>query len=53
MVYVPMFPGHAKRKPNKMSVLLKRKEEKYEDLIVTFQDEKGEDISGPPVRFFY
>jgi len=53
MIFVPMFPGHLKRKPQKMSVLLKRKEEPYEDLIVTFQDEKGEDISGPPVRYYY
>jgi len=37
MVFVPMFPGHLKRKPQKMSVLLKRKPtDKYEDLIVTF-----------------
>jgi len=54
MVFVPIMPGHNKRKPNKMSALLKRQPTtKYEDLIVTFLDEKEDDISGPPVRFFY
>jgi hypothetical protein len=54
MVFVPMFPGHLKRKPQKMSTLLKRKPgDKYEDLIVTFTDEKDQDVSGPPIRFFY
>lgn len=54
MVYVPMFPGHAKRKTQKMSILLKKQPSTlYEDLTVTFIDEKGEDISGPPIRFYY
>jgi len=54
MVYVPMFPGHSKRKTQKVSALLKNKSSTlYEDLIVTFNDEKGEDICGPPVRFYF
>lgn len=54
MIYVPLFPGHAKRKQQKMSTLLKRKPtDKYCDLIITFTDSKGEDISGPPVRYYY
>jgi len=54
MVFVPIFPGHLKRKPQKMGTLLKRKpNEKYEDLIVTFTDEKDQDVSGPPIRFWY
>jgi len=54
MIYVPMFPGHNKRKPNRMSTLLKRAPTtKYDDLIVTFNNGKDEDVSGPPIRFFY
>jgi len=52
MIFVPMFPGHNKRKPNKMSALVKRKDEKYVDLIVTFSV-NNDDISGPPVRLFF
>jgi hypothetical protein len=48
-----MFPLHAKRKPQKMSLLLKRKSEHYEDLTVTFTNQQGTEISGPPVRLFY
>jgi hypothetical protein len=54
MVYVPMFPAHAKRKPTKMSVLLKRQPGvQYEDLTVAFTDEDEKDVSGPPIRFYY
>jgi ubiquitin-activating enzyme E1-like protein 2 len=54
MIYVPFFPAHLKRKPMKMSELLKRAPgSKYDDLIVTFTDEKDQDVSGPPIRFFY
>ena len=54
MVYVPLFPGHAKRKTSKMSALLKRTEGiKYLDLVITFANEKGDDVSGPPVRFWF
>jgi len=53
MIYVAMMPTHASRKSKKMSVLLKRGSEKYEDLIVTFNAENDKEISGPPVRFFY
>ena len=52
MVFVPMFPGHNKRKPNKMSALLKRKDEKYIDLIITL-GVNGQDVSAPPVRFYF
>ncbi|PRP83916.1 ubiquitin-like modifier activating enzyme 6 [Planoprotostelium fungivorum] len=54
MVFVPMFPAHKKRKTMKMSELLKpKKGAVYEDLIVTFENDAGEDVSGPPVRFYY
>jgi len=54
MIYVPLFPGHEKRKKEKMRTLLKPKADaKYEDLILTFSDESGEDISGPPIRFWF
>jgi len=54
MVYVPLFPGHNKRKPTKLSILLKKKPDaQYQDLIVTFTNEKGEDISGPPIRYHF
>jgi len=55
MVFTPIFPAHMKRKVEKMSVLLKRKPGvKYMDLILIFVDNTtGEDISGPPVRFFF
>jgi len=54
MIYVPMFPAHAKRKPQKMTALLKPAPgAKYEDLIVTFNNGKDEDVSGPPVRLHF
>jgi len=52
MIFVPMFPGHNKRKPKKMTELLKRNNEKYLDLIVTFNLE-NQDVAAPPVRFHF
>jgi len=54
MVYVPMFPGHKKRLPSPMSVLLKNPNgQKYIDLIVSFADDAGSDVNGPSVRYFF
>jgi ubiquitin-activating enzyme E1-like protein 2 len=53
MVYVPMFPGHKRRLGKKMKELLRHDGKlEYQDLTVTFSDGK-EDVSGPPVRFYY
>ena len=39
---------------NRMSALLKRQpNQKYLDLTITFADSKGDDVSGPPVRFHF
>jgi len=53
MIYVPIMPGHNKRLPQKLRKLITRESgQKYVDLIVTFEDDKGGDIHGPPVRFW-
>jgi len=53
MVYVPIMPGHNKRLSQKMRRLITRESgQKYVDLIVTFEDDKGGDVHGPPVRFW-
>jgi hypothetical protein len=53
MVYVPVFPGHKRRLGKQMKELLKHDgKSAYQDLIVTFSDGK-EDVSGPPVRFYF
>ncbi|XP_066272091.1 ubiquitin-like modifier-activating enzyme 6 [Branchiostoma lanceolatum] len=54
MVYVPIMPGHKKRLPQTMVKLIKPgAEKKYVDLTVSFEGEDGEDIPGPPVRYFF
>ncbi|KAL6048271.1 Ubiquitin-like modifier-activating enzyme 6 [Balamuthia mandrillaris] len=53
MVYVPIMPGHEGRLPKKLKRYLTRERgQKYVDLIVTFEDESGGDVHGPPVRFW-
>jgi len=53
MVYVPIMPGHNKRLAQKLRRLITRDVgQKYVDLIVTFEDDKGGDVHGPPVRFW-
>jgi len=54
IVYMESFPTHKKRLAEKMSVLLKKKDQPYFDLIITFSNEGSEqEVSGPPVRFIF
>jgi len=53
MIYVPIMPGHNKRLNRMVCKLIEiEKGAKYVDLIVTFENEDGEDVHGPPVRFW-
>jgi len=53
MVYVPLMPGHNSRLPKKLRRLITReKGQKYVDLIVTFENDDGSDVNGPPVRYW-
>lgn len=53
MVYVPLMPGHDSRLPKKLRRLIAReKGQKYVDLIVTFENDDGSDVNGPPVRYW-
>jgi hypothetical protein len=54
MLYVSMLPGHKPRLKKKMSQLLKNitPEMQYIDLIVSFADDKGDDVNGPFVRYW-
>eukprot|EP01121_Diplochlamys_sp_Union-15-3_P009370 TRINITY_DN2560_c0_g1_i1.p1 TRINITY_DN2560_c0_g1~~TRINITY_DN2560_c0_g1_i1.p1 ORF type:complete len:1039 (-),score=203.29 TRINITY_DN2560_c0_g1_i1:40-2991(-) len=51
MVYVAIMPMHKKRLPQKMSALVKGDE--YVDLIVSFDSEKGDNVNGPIVRYWF
>ncbi|KAK7475147.1 hypothetical protein BaRGS_00033639 [Batillaria attramentaria] len=54
MIYMPIMPLHKKRPPMAMTKLIKPEPgTKYVDLIVCFEDGKGEEIEGPPVRYFF
>ena len=53
MVYVPIMPGHTKRLNQPISKYITPNEsENYVDLVVTFEDGAGEEINGPPIRYF-
>jgi hypothetical protein len=54
MLYVAMMPTHKPRLKKKMSQLLKNitPELQYIDLIVSFANDKGEDVNGPSVRYW-
>eukprot|EP01100_Stratorugosa_tubuloviscum_P003851 TRINITY_DN1936_c2_g1_i2.p1 TRINITY_DN1936_c2_g1~~TRINITY_DN1936_c2_g1_i2.p1 ORF type:complete len:1019 (-),score=473.16 TRINITY_DN1936_c2_g1_i2:43-3066(-) len=53
MIYVAVMPTHRRRLPNKMNKLLKfQVGTEYIDLIVSFSNEKSEDVNGPTVRYF-
>jgi len=53
MIYVPIMPGHESRLPKRLRRLLERqKGQKYIDLVVTFENDDGSDVNGPPVRFW-
>jgi len=55
MVFVPQFPAHKKRLPDKLTKWLKRPSDSitYLDLIVSFEDENGEEVNGPVVRYYF
>ena len=54
MIYVPLImPTHSKRTNNPISKYITKSEtENYVDLVVTFDNEEGEPIDGPPIRYF-
>jgi len=52
MVYLSVLPNHKPRLTKKLSELLKGVIEPYVDLIVTFADKDGKDVSGPTIRFY-
>lgn len=54
-LYVPIMPMHKPRLKKKLSSLIKNVPEgqTYVDLVVSFQDDKGEEAAGPSVRFFW
>uniref|UniRef100_A0A0B7B891 E1 ubiquitin-activating enzyme n=2 Tax=Arion vulgaris TaxID=1028688 RepID=A0A0B7B891_9EUPU len=54
IVYMPFMPGHTKKLPFLMANLLKPSPgQKYVDLIVSFDSDDGEDVPGPPVRYYF
>ncbi|XP_002733723.2 ubiquitin-like modifier-activating enzyme 6 [Saccoglossus kowalevskii] len=54
MVYVPIMPMHNKRLPQTMIKLLKpTPKQEYVDLTVAFESSQGEDVPGPPVRYYF
>ena len=54
MVYVPLMPGHSKRLNLPVSNFInKHQNQNYTDLVVTFDSDTGEDVNGPPIRYFY
>jgi len=53
MVYIEFYPDHDKRLPKKMSNFVKFEEGKvYADLVITFEDAEGNEVEGPPIRFW-
>jgi len=53
IVYMPFMPGHAKRLPMPMIKLCKPVPgQDYVDLVVSFEGDDGEDVNGPPVRYY-
>ncbi|KAK3761216.1 hypothetical protein RRG08_022616 [Elysia crispata] len=54
IVFMPFMPGHMKRLTMLMTKLLKPVSgQKYVDLIVSFDGDNGEDVPGPPVRYYF
>jgi ubiquitin-activating enzyme E1 len=55
MIYVAIMPTHKARLKKKLGTLLKNlsAEATYVDLIVSFANDKGEDVNGPSVRYFF
>ncbi|KAK7116491.1 ubiquitin-like modifier-activating enzyme 6 [Littorina saxatilis] len=54
IIYLPIMPPHKKRLPQTMLKLIKPEPGiKYVDLVVCFENDKGEEVEGPPVRYFF
>ena len=54
MIYVPLImPTHARRINHPISkYIIQSETENYVDLVVTFDNDDGEPIDGPPIRYF-
>lgn len=54
-IYASLMPLHKTRLKKKLTSFLKAdlKEQSYVDLIVSFENESGEEVNGPSVRFFW
>lgn len=54
-LYIPVMPMHKSRLKKKLSSLLKNvpSGQNYVDLVVSFEDDKGEEAAGPAVRYFW
>ncbi|XP_076443646.1 ubiquitin-like modifier-activating enzyme 6 [Babylonia areolata] len=54
IIYMPIMAPHKKRLPQTMMKLIKPEPgNAYVDLVVCFEDDKEEEIEGPPVRYFF
>lgn len=54
IIYMPMMAPHKKRLPQSMLKLIKPEPGiTYVDLIICFENDKGEEVEGPPVRYFF
>ncbi|KAL8577432.1 hypothetical protein ACOMHN_048067 [Nucella lapillus] len=54
IIYMPIMPPHKKRLPQTMMKLIKPEPGcAYVDLVVCFENDKEEEIEGPPVRYFF
>lgn len=55
MIYVAIMPTHKPRLKKKVGSLLKNlsADATYVDLIVSFANDKGEDVNGPSVRYYF
>ncbi|CAL1537293.1 unnamed protein product [Lymnaea stagnalis] len=54
IIFMPFMPGHMKKLPMLMTTLLKSvPDQKYVDLVVSFDGDNGDDVPGPPVRYFF
>jgi len=52
MIFMLVLPNHKPRLKRKLRDLVKDVTEDYVDLIVTFADVEGKDVSGPTIRYY-
>jgi len=52
MIYLNVLPNHKPRLNKKLKDFIKDVTDPYVDLIVTFADQTGKDVSGPTIRFY-